>query len=160
MKSVFIAIEGFNLKQGYIIKELSIVYPDDSHQHYQFKTPENFTPSVADKITIKYSENYLNGFSIEDNFYLPNDLHLTILNEFANFKIYVAGEITQRFISTILPETNIVDVCSLMDFQYPTELPDPHCFQIHHARYCSLAKARYIQQSLKDFFFKEEHIMN
>ena len=160
MKYVFIAIEGFNLKQGYIIKELSIVYPDDSHQHYQFKTPENFTPSAADRTTINYTKNYLNGFSIEDNFYLPNDLHLTILNEFVNFKIYVAGEITQRFISDILPETSIVDVCSLIDFKYPTELPDPHCFRNHRARYCSLAKSRYIKDALTVFFFKEEHIMD
>ena len=155
MKSVFIAIEGFNLKHGYVIKELSVVYSDDLYQHYQFKSPENFTPSAADRKTISYTRQYLNGFSIEDDFYLPNDLHLTILNGFENFKIYVAGEITQRFISDILPETSIIDVCSLTDFQYPTELPDPHCFKMHRARYCSLAKARYIKTTLDTFLFKE-----
>ena len=64
MKAVFIAVEGFNLKRGYVIKELSVVHSDDSYQHYQFKTPENFIPSDADKKTIEYTKNYLNGFSI------------------------------------------------------------------------------------------------
>ena len=160
MKSVFIAIEGFNLKEGYVIKELSIVHCDNSYQHYLFKTPENFTPSPADEKTIDYTEAYLNGFSIEDDFYLSNDLHTTILNEFVNFKIYVAGDITKTFIANILPDTGIIDVCSLIDFRYPTELPDPHCSWNHRARYCSLAKSRYIKDTLTVFFFKEEHIMD
>ena len=160
MKSVFVAIEGFNLKRGYVIKELSIVYSDDSYQHYQFKTPVNFTATAADRVTINHIKTYLNGFSIEDDFYLPNDLHTTILKEFVNFKIYVAGDITKKIIANILPETSIIDVCSLIDFRYPTELPDPRCFRNHRARYCSLAKARYIKDALTVFFFKEEHIMD
>ena len=160
MKSVFIAIEGFNLKQGYLVKELSIVYCDNTYQHYQFKTPENFTPSAADEKIIHYAESYLNGFSIEDDFYLSNDLHTTILKEFVNFKIYVAGDITKKVIANILPETDIIDVCSLIDFRYPTELPDPYCFRNHRARYCSLAKARYVKGAITDFFFREEHIMD
>ena len=160
MKSVFIAIEGFNLKQGYVIKELSIIYCDATYQHYQFKTPENFTPTAADRVTINHTKTYLNGFSIEDDFYLPNDLHTTILKEFVNFKIYVAGDITNNFIANILPESGIIDVCSLIDFRYPTELPDPHCFRNHLARYCSLAKARYIKDSIVNFFAKEERYLS
>ena len=154
MKSVFIAIEGFNLKQGYLVKELSIVYCDNTYQHYQFKTPENFTPSAADEKIIHYAESYLNGFSIEDDFYLSNDLHTTILKEFVNFKIYVAGDITKTFIANILPDTRIIDTYSLIDFRYPTELPNPHCFKMHRALYCSLAKAIYIKSSIDTFFFQ------
>ena len=159
MKVVFIAAEGFILKRGFVIKELSIVYSDDSYQHYHFKTPKNFTPSAADRNTINYTKHYLNGFSIEDDFYLPNDLHQTILNEFVNFRVYVAGEITRRFISDILPETRVIDTCSLTDFQYPTELPNPNCFKMHRARYCSLAKARYIKSAIDTFFFKEDVVL-
>ena len=159
MKSVVIAIEGFNLKQGYVIKELSIVYSDNTYQHYQFKTPETFVPTAADIKTINYTNQYLNGFSIEDNYYLPNILHSTILNEFKNFKIYVVGQITRRFISNILLETAIIDVCSLMDFQFPDELPDPHCFKPHRYRYCSLAKARFIKTKLDVFYFKEDVVL-
>ena len=152
MKSVFVAIEGFNLKQGYVIKELSIVHPDDTFQHYQFKTPENFIPSAVERKTINYTKNYLNGFSVEDECYLPNNLHSTILNEFKNFKIYVAGEITTRFLLHILPEASIINVCSVINIQYPKELPDPHCFRTHRHRYCSLAKARCIKATYIDDF--------
>ena len=159
MKSVFVAIEGFNLKQGYVIKELSIVQPNDTFQHYQFKTPENFTPSAAERKTIYYTKHYLNGFSIEDECYLPNHIHPTILCELKTFKIYVAGEITKLFLSNILPETIIIDVCSLLDFRYPNELPESHCFRTHRQRYCSLAKARYIKAVLDAFCFKEDAVL-
>ena len=159
MQAVFIAIEGFNLKQGYVIKELSIVHPDDTFQHYQFKTPDNFTPSAAARKTVKFTKKYLNGFSLEEQCFLPNHIHSTILYEFKNFKIYVAGEITKRFLFNTLPETNIIDVCSLLDFQYPEVLPDPHCFRAHRHRYCSLAKSRYIKAVLDAFCCKEDAIL-
>ena len=81
----------------------------------------------------------------EDDGYLPNNIHTTILNEFQNCRVYVVGEITRRFISNIIPEINVTNVCSLINFKFPKELPDPHCFRIHRHRYCSLAKARCIK---------------
>ena len=163
LKTVFIAIEGFNnLKQGYIIKELSIIYLDNSYQHYQFKTPEDFKPTAADEKIINYHTKYLNGFSLEDHFCLPNEVHRTILDKYLDFKIYVAGESTKLFISNILPANVIVDVSSLIDFQYPEELPDPRCFKQHSRkhRYCSLAKARFLKNSMEELFFRDNSTYN
>lgn len=146
MKSVVISIEGFNLQRDYIIKELSVIHQDDGYQHYQFKTPRDFIPTNQDLKTISFTKKYLNGFSLIDDHHLDNEIHESILKEFAKYTIYVAGEITQRFISKILPETTVIDVYDIMDFKYPKELPDPSCFSYHLFRYCSLAKARYIKK--------------
>lgn len=158
LKTVFVAIEGFNnLSQGYIIKELSIVYLDNTYQHYQFKSPEEFIPTNADMKIINYCKKYLNGFSLEDNFYLPNHLHNTIIGELLDFKIYVAGNTTKSFICDILPTNVVMDVTSLIDFQYPEALPDPHCFKPHgfNNRYCSLSKARFLKKRMDELFFRD-----
>ena len=155
LKTVFIAIEGFSLQQGYIIKELSIVHLDNTYHHYLFKTPEDFTASVADMKIVNYNKKYLNGFSTEDDFYLPNHLHKAILEEFLNFKIYVVGSGTKAFISNILPSNVVLDVTSLVDFRYPEELPDPQCFKAHNHRYCALAKVKFLKNFMEKFFFRE-----
>ena len=145
MRSVFVSIEGFNLKQGYIIKELSIIHTDNTFQHYHFKVPDTLIPTAAEMKTINYTEIKLNEFSLKDECYLPNDVHLLILNNFKNFRIYVAGELTKLFLSNIITEADIIDICSIFDFQYPKVLDNPQCFVVHKPRYCSLAKARHIK---------------
>ena len=150
---VIATIEGFQLQAGFVIRELTFIFPDHSEQHFQFKNPEVLHLNEVDKRTAKFTKNHINGFSATDDgtCCLPHSIYTQILREVENCRIYVAGEQAKHFFTLNLPYTPVTDVYSLFDFRYPSELENPRCGKLHRFRYCTLAKARYLMDKLSGF---------
>ena len=142
------AIQGFTTQNGgFILRELTLIFPIEQEQHFQFKNPETIYLNPDEMKIAKFSQRHLNGFSPTDNesCCLSAAVYPKILEEIQHCRIYCAGETE--------PDTKVIDVYSLIDFNYPTQLQldDPSCFKLHRYRYCSLAKARYLTQKLDGF---------
>ena len=148
---VVVAIEGFPLQNGFVLRELTLIFPDDSEQHFQFKNPEDLSLSEVEMKTAKFAQKYLNGFNPTDdeNCCLPYTVYPKILEKIQNCRIYCAGDVAHRFFTLNLPYSRVIDVYTLFDFSYPSELDNPWCFKLHHYRYCSLAKCRHIRRRLQ-----------
>ena len=142
---LLLAMEGFNLSSGYIIKELTILFPDDSYQHFQFNPPNDFHPTAAQWKTINYTQKHLNELTLYDNALLPYSTINDIMQKISSHTIFVAGNITQSVINEYLPLTKVIDICTEYNFSYPKELPPANCFKQHRPRYCSMAKATYVK---------------
>ena len=142
---LILTIEGFNLSSGYIIKELTIMYQDDSYQHFQFSPPKDFQPTDAQEKTIYYTQRYLNELALSDNALLPYSTINDIMQKISTYTIFVAGYTTYKVIKEYLPLVKIINVCSEYNFSYPKELPPTNCFKQHRPRYCSMAKATYVK---------------
>ena len=67
MAKVYVGVEGFLLKSGYIVKELSYVYEDSRVDHYRFAVPDDLFLTPAEGITVRYVSKNLNGLSLHDN---------------------------------------------------------------------------------------------
>ena len=139
---VILTLEGFTLPSGYIVKELTIVFDDDSYQHFHFNAPKDFFPTAKDLRTINYVRRHLNGLSLSNDCLLPYTSINDILNNLSSCKIYVAGNSAHQFIMAYLPLNNIIDICREYNFKYPEELLPMDWFKQHKPRYCSHSKAK------------------
>ena len=152
---VIAAVEGFPTQSGgFILRELTLIFPNEHEQHFHFKNPENMCLNDDEMKTAKFCQRHLNGFSPTDNesCCLPAAVYPRILEEIQHCRIYCAGESARLFFVRHLPNSHVIDVYSLFDFQYPTEFSEnPNCFKLHRYRYCTLAKARYLAQRLEGF---------
>ena len=149
---MILTLEGFTLPSGYIIKELTVLNDDDEYQHFHFSAPKNFRPTPSDLYTIDYTTKHLNQLSLSDDSLLPYATIDVILQNIVNNTIYVAGHSAYNFIKSRLPLSNIVNICTALNFKYPATLESANCFKTHRARYCALAKARCI----KKFMLEQE----
>ena len=152
---VVAAIEGFPMENGgYILRELTLLFPNDQEQHFQFKNPSNMCLNIDEMRTAKFCQRHLNGFSPTDDesCCLPAEVYPKILETIQHSRIYCAGETTRLFFARHLPDASITDVYSLFDFRYPKEFSEnPGCFKMHRFRYCTLAKCRYLAQRLQGY---------
>ena len=139
-------MECFNLSSGYIIKELTILIPDDSYEHFQFNPPNDFNPTAAQTKTIKYIQKHLNELTLYENALLPYSIINDIMKKISSHTIFVAGNITQNVINEYLPLSKVIDICTEYKFSYPKELPPANCFKQHKPRYCSMAKTAYVKK--------------
>ena len=107
MDFVIAAIEGFDFGDGFVIRELTLIFPDNSEQHFQFKNPEELHLNEADKRIAKFTKNHLNGFSATDDgtSCLPHSAYSQILRQIENCRIYVAGDQAKHFFTLNLPYT-------------------------------------------------------
>ena len=148
-------VEGFPTQNGGLIpRELTLIFPDGQEQHFHFKNPETMCLNETAMVLAKFCQRYLNGFSPTNNgtCCLPAAVYPKILEEIENCRIYCAGETARHFFARHLPNSHIVDVYSLFDFRYPTQMTEnPNCFKLHRYRYCTLAKTRFLAQRLEGF---------
>ena len=83
---VFAAIEGINFgRDFYVIRELSLLFPNGNLQHFHFKNPPDLNLNDAELKTALYTQRKLNGFGLWDNTpcCLPNSVCTDLLNEVA-----------------------------------------------------------------------------
>lgn len=148
-------VEGFPTQNGGLIpRELTLIFPDGEEQHFHFKNPETMCLNETEMVLAKFCQRHLNGFSPTNNgtCCLPAAVYPKILEEIENCRIYCAGETARLFFARHLPNSHIVDVYSLFDFKYPTQISEnPNCFKLHRYRYCTLAKTRFLAQRLEGF---------
>lgn len=154
--SMFLAVEGNMVSGGrakppkmFIVKELTIIYNDmGEYEHFMFDTPTDVYPTPNDWKTINFATKHLHQLKWVDSSLLPYKTVAEIFKQLTADVIYVAGNITHDYVKTMVPNANIVDVCTVFDFKYPKTLPDSHCFRRHNPRHCSKAKAFYIKKTI------------
>ena len=156
--TVILSLEGINLRRGYIVKEMSIHFPqDNSFRHYFFRRPQNMTLTPEDKNTCYYATKVLGGLGMNEasNGSLDNPIHISILRSLSHFRILVVGNVAKLYVQAILPTTEVKDLQEISSFRYPSTLPTARCGFEHNPRYCSLAKLKCV----KDFATRNPGIM-
>ena len=145
-----VTFDGFCLPSRYIIRECTIIYSNGEFDHYRFAAPPDYQPSAEDMKAIQFTSNYLTRLPFIDNSLLPYDCVLTILQKLSNMTLYCAGNQAYHLLKNNLPLTKIVNASSRFGFSYPAVLPSANCGRRHNPRYCSLAKAFYLRDFMRD----------
>ena len=136
---VYIGVEGYMLSQGFIAKELAILYTNEEFEHHVFKPPQGVSLSKSDANTVRYVTRNINHLSYSDGITPYNTLS-NIFDTVKNDIIYTYGYIAEKFIQDYLPTTVVINIQS-RNFKLPMQLPISHCSRVHPPRYCALAKA-------------------
>ena len=100
---MILALEGFMLPRGYIVKELTILFNNSDYQHFHFKSPPGFCPTTSDLKTIRYASARLHQLPFDDQNVLPFSMVETILENIAPQTIFVAGSCAYNFVIKTLP---------------------------------------------------------
>ena len=145
----YIGIEGFSLTNGFIAKELAIVYMTGNYYQYLFKSPE-ITLSSQERKTIRYVTKHLNGLSYHEGFCNYSELP-KILDTVKHLTIYTYGSHAKSFLESYLPSATTIDIQE-RGFQMPKTLPEGGCPRNHRARYCALAKAKTVKNFVRGKF--------
>ena len=147
-------VEGTNLASRFIPNELSIYdLKTQTLRHYFIDPPAGFTRlSPEDKRTDCFTRVKLGGRGIRRYEGLPGISAAegrVIMMMLKGHKIFVMGSTTKLFLSSLLPEEDIIDVQDIMPISYPTLLPPSGCGEPHkNYRHCTLAKLHYIRRIL------------
>ncbi len=145
---MILTLEGFTLPSGYLIKELTVCLDNGEIQHFHFKAPPNFYPTEMELRTIRFANKHLNQLSLHEGNLLPYSTIDTILQNMVSSTVYVAGSAAFNLVTSKLPSTLVLDVCTLYNFKYPNELAFASCMKRHRPRYCSFAKCLFIKDYL------------
>lgn len=148
MSELYIAAEGFTLPSGYVLKELTIIFPSREYKHFMFKKPDHFYPSPKDLKTIRYASQHFNQLSFTEGD-IPYNLISNILTPYKEYTMYTYSDIFVTFLKRRLPTTSVINI-QTFGYKLPKTLPKPNCFRNHTARYCSLAKAKQILKILEN----------
>lgn len=149
--SILLSLEGVNLRSGYIVRELAIFFPAENGgvRTFYFATPEDLELTHLDRRTNYHHRHSLNGANLD--VFIPGALCSTllhpILKSLATYKIYVAGNVAQNFLQSLLPYTVVEDICKKFGFKYPKRVPHQRtCGLDHSGRYCAASKLNEIVQ--------------
>ena len=148
MKSCIITIDGVNFSRRFIAKEVTIhLLDENTTRHMILQAPSDFWLTPADKKTQDFAVNILGGAAINDHNEgsLSYYSHVGAISSLTDYRIYVVGEITHRFVRNILPHANLWNIQDLTPFKFPKELRSACCGIPHSPRYCSLAKMWFIR---------------
>ena len=140
----YVGVEGYTLKQGFVLKELALLYETTEYSHHIFAPPPT-TLSLVDSKTVRYVTRYLNGLSYSEG-QVPYSSVIPILKAIQHMTVYTYGANAVSFLLECLPNTVIIDVQEF-NYEMPTILPPSNCPRFHNSRYCALAKG----QAIKNF---------
>ena len=143
MFCVFIAVEGFTLPSGFIVKELTMMFGNHQFNHYLFEPPVDFVPTREDLTTIRYTTNQIHGLNFTDGT-LAYDKLYDILSKLHDHKVHCYGEHTKRLLQSHVPFTPIFNIQDV-GFTMPETLPSSSCGRNHHGRNCSMSKATVVR---------------
>ena len=152
--SCVVAIEGFQLSQQFVVKELTILFNTNKYQHFHFNCPVDLLITPRDWNTIRYNQNH-SGLNMLDDSYLPYEVIGYILSKISNLRIFTAGNQSKKFISDYLPTSEVIDICQVYGFKYPLILENSPCFINHPSRYCTLSKAKALKSAMHIYFVNE-----
>ena len=148
--SCVVAIEGFQLSQQFVVKEMTILFDANQYQHFHFNCPVDLIIAPRDWSTIRYNHRH-NGLTLTNDSFLPYEVIGYILSQIINLRIYTAGNQAKDFLLKYLPKSDIVDICKAYNFRYPLNLQESNCFIPHPSRYCSLSKAKTLKAATQIF---------
>ena len=148
MKSCIISVDGVNFSRRFIAKEISVHLLDDgTTRHMLLKTPTDFWMTSADRKTHNFAVHVLGTIPLTSHQLGSLDYysHAGALDSLKDHRIFVVGEIAEKFVRNIVPHADIWNIQELTSFTYPKTLPTACCGVVHNPRYCSLAKLHYIR---------------
>ena len=146
----YVGIEGFTLPSGYIIKELTILFPNTEYSHYILSKPKDIFLTAQDERTIRYVTRNLNSLNYADGD-VPYEQLQTIFSRLEDFTIYTYSRIVAKSIQQYLPTTVVVNTQDL-GHVLSKHLPDSNCFRLHtNYRYCSKAKSVAIKEFIEEY---------
>ena len=148
--SCVVAIEGFQVSQGYVVKEMTILFDSNQYQHFHFNCPIDLIIAPRDWNAIRWGQNH-HGLVLQDDSFLPYEIIGYILSKIINLRIYTAGNQAKTVLSQYLPKSDMVDICQQYNFRYPMILQESPCFVLHPSRYCTLSKAKTIKAAVQIF---------
>ena len=146
---VYVAAEGFSLENGWVIKELTLLFYTGEFVHVLLQPPKDFKCSEKDETTIRYTTHHLNGLNFDEG-ETPYECLGDILSKLRNCRVYCYGEASRRLLQSHLPYTPVHDTQE-MGFSMPAIIPTVKCGRLHRGRYCSMAKTAAIRDSVKQF---------
>lgn len=144
----YVVIEGFPLSSGYIVKELTILYPNNEYTHLLFQKP-NIWLSHMDVKTVRYVTRHIHGLSFDDGD-VPLTEFANIISKLKEFTVYTYSLDSLHVLQGILPTTVIISIKE-KGYSLPMYLPDPDCCRSHeNYRNCSKAKALAIKEIVEN----------
>ena len=152
MERVFVAVEGYSLPNGFVVKELTVIKNNSDVDHFIFMKPD-VVFTAAETKTIAWTTKYLNGLKLTDG-HIPYNTVPHIISQLSHSKIFCYGSLTTKFLRSIIPLGYIIDV-QLKGFSLPKNLKDSHlrCGRSHPIRFCAMAKAN----AIKNFIIATEN---
>ena len=145
--NAYIALEGYTLPTGFIVKEICIMFPNGEYNYFLVKSPKNQYLTDVDKRTIRYTTAHLNNLSYDDGDFPYENIH-DIFAKFCEYRIYTYNETSVKYIQNILQTSVVINIQNL-GFRMPAELPDPLCCRAHNNRYCAKAKTIAIKEFIE-----------
>ena len=136
---LFIALEGFTLPSLFVVKELTVLYPNRDFRHFLFEKPIDFTPTEKDCTTIRFITKKLSQLVFTEG-EIPYNCIGSILQRYKNHTIYTYSDIAKSTLQNYLPTARIINT-QILGHQLPKTLAKQNCFKNHNPRYCSLSKA-------------------
>ena len=118
----YVAIEGFPLSCGYIVKELTILYPNNEYTHVIFQKP-NIWLSQKDMRTVRYVSQHIHGLSFDDGD-VPLSEFTNIISKLKEFTIHTYSLQSLQVLQAILPTTVIISIRE-KGYVLPQHLEDP-----------------------------------
>ena len=144
---IFVAVEGYQLKKKFVLKELHMLGESGEFKHFVFKQPL-LLPDEADRQTIRYTTRYLSQLAWTDGD-VPYTEIRSILQKLQHHTLYTYGYTSEKMLQEFLPTTPIVNT-QRHGHRMPKELPKPNCFYHHRPRYCAMAKAQAVKQFIEE----------
>jgi len=150
---VFVGVEGFALgplaDNLFIVKELFLLFSNDTHDHYLFKAPtDSLCPK--DQRTVRYITKHLNHLAWFDGEVQYSNVE-RILKKIQHFRVYTYGKAAKQFLLRYLPTTAVINIQEEMGCKMPNVLEQCECFRKHPARYCAKAKGLFIKNFVASF---------
>ena len=153
MKTCIVTLDGVNFSRRFVAKEVSILLLEaNTTRHMVLQPPADFWLTSADRKTQNFAVNVLGSIAIEDHVdgSLAYYSHVSAITSLKDYRIFVVGEIAERFVKNIVPYAEVLNIQDLTPFKYPKELRSAQCGILHNPRYCSLAKLNFIRDFIID----------
>ena len=142
-KIAILSVDGINFSSGFVCKELSLFLEDErTSRHYVFKRPIDLQLTGSDRKTEFFHHKILGGLRLNDSSVgsLEHYSHVGVIQSLCNYTVYVAGHVAYKFVTRIIPGSDVYDIQQIAHHQFPRTLPQSPCGIEHNPRYCSLAK--------------------
>ena len=98
--AVYVGVDGFQLQNDWIVKELTLLFDNGEFNHTLFAPPIEYIIDNIDLQTIRYTTKQLNGLDYKDGNVCYTNLK-DYISKLEGFKIYCYAEATKNYFNNI-----------------------------------------------------------
>ena len=154
MFNAYVGVQGFDLTNGFIVKEITVLYPNERrNMHHILKPPDSyyydFGINDQDKLTIRDTISSLHGIEYGEGDH-DYDMLGSVLNKLEDHTVYTCGARAAKLLDG--PFLGIDKVVNIYDMGYimPNYLPNSDCGRVHEDyRYCSKSVATAVKNFIE-----------